>query len=111
MPKSWWLEDKFTPRVDALDAPVDLRDRVIRVRHPEWFRRGDIIRLGEEDRYPTGELDEHGNDIFRVRNETALVTDISPAGLSVLRALGANDAQTCDEGQPVTIIAGGHPHA
>jgi hypothetical protein len=98
-----WTEDKFTPRVDTLSADFSADGSTLPVAHPEWFRSGDIIRVGEQDLYDTGQKDEWGNPILRARNEAVLL--IEPSTMRIQRAFGAGGAQAKPKGERVFIIA------
>lgn len=95
-----WMEDELTSRCDVLVAPFD--SPYLPVAHPEWFRVGDIVRVGNDDLYDTGEVDEYGNPIFRVRNEAVLVLDAKR--MLVFRGYGANAPRFVPAGERVMIL-------
>jgi hypothetical protein len=100
---SAWIEDDFLPRLDKLVENLRVRDEVVFVVHPENFRSGDVVRLGEEDRYWTGEFDEYGNEVFLVHNEAALVQEVGKS-LLVQRGYNTNPRRPLRAGEPVIVI-------
>lgn len=99
----YWLDDHLTPRVDVLAAEFTADSDTLPVAHPEWFRPGDIVRVGDDDLYDTGEVDLWGQPILRARNEAVKV--IAVAEMLVKRAVGANPSQSKSAGERVFILA------
>jgi hypothetical protein len=119
----WWTEDKLVPRVDKLTRFFSRLDDVLPVAHPEYFQPGDIVRVGDEERYDTGEREEWtalgwtegprmtyeeavelgGYEVWRVRNEAVMV--VSTPDMRISRPLGANPRQSAEAGEIVMIIA------
>lgn len=124
--RKFWLEDNLVPRVDELLRDFTVDDEVLPVTHPEWFRARDIVRVGNEDRYDTGEREPWNNDpfwdegpklsyedavkswafeVYRVRNEAVRI--ISVPDMRIWRAIGQNPRQAKPAGEVTYIIAGG----
>lgn len=102
-----WLEDDdFQPRSDVLAEDLSADSRRLPVAYPSRFRPGDIVRIGEDDVYDTGKVDEDGEPIFRVWNETVRVIDVD-RGVTIVREVGANQRRSVPRGQPVMIIGTG----
>ncbi len=125
---AWWDESILLPRVDELTRRFTKDDKVLPVAHPEWFREGDIVRVGDEDRYDTGEREPWENDpdwnegprlsyedaikswafeVCRVRNEAVRV--VSVPDMEIERPIGTNVRQTKKRGEVVFITAGKYP--
>lgn len=97
-----WVEDQLFPREDTLTSDFTETATHLPVAHPEWFQVGDVIRVGADDLYDTGEIDEYGMKVFRVSNETVQVI---AATMEVKRAFGANPRQSKPRNDVITLLA------
>jgi hypothetical protein len=98
-----WLEDEFHPRVDEAVRGASPHQREIRPAHPEWFRAGDVVRIGKDRLVGTGKF-YFGTEIMRALNESVLVAAVEDGLLVTHRGYGANPAQRVRRGDVLTII-------
>lgn len=99
----FWSEDELVPRVDTLVADFTDHALVLPVEHPQWFMDGDLVRVGDDDLYDTGLVDEvFGTPIMRVRNEAVRILDAST--MECRRGEGVNPPRPVRRGQRVTIL-------
>ena len=96
------IEDEFFPRVDTLIVDFTSEASILPIEHQERFRPGDIVRVGVDDFYDTGEFDEYGNPILRVHNEHVQIVN---SYMKVNRGVGVNPPQDKPKGDRVYIIA------
>lgn len=101
-----WSEDSLTPRVDVVVRGASPHQVEMRPAHPEWFREGDVVRVGEDRLEGTGKF-FYGREIMRATNEAVLVRSVRSDGVCVIqRAFGASPAQRIRHGDKLLIIAG-----
>lgn len=104
LPGLSWIEDEMFPREDVLSEDLTVESDVLPIAHPEWFRIGDIVRVGDDDLYDTGEINERGQPILRSNNEAVRVLSIP--SMKIQRALGSAKASSRTKGEKLFIIAG-----
>lgn len=103
-----WREDEFTPRVDRAATGASPHQQILRVDHPDWFREGDIVRVGEDRLVGTGKF-FYGREEMRALNESVRVTEVRDDRRLVLqRGVGANPPQRIRRGDRLLIIAASH---
>lgn len=100
----WWDEDSYTPRVDHAKSGASPHQTELRPRHPQWFRKGDIVRIGVDRLVGTGKF-YYRREYTLALNEAVQVQEVRDDGVLIIkRGVDLRPAQPIKRGDMLYII-------